>query len=138
MPSTAADSTALRAVAALGSYLAAYSAQDLVAIAAHLDSDIEVFMGNQRVARGRDSILPSYEADWARGSVVDVIRPALAEVETDDGKIVVNVGLRSSPPEALRGKEGANVVCLDVEYTLRVEDMIQVRHDITVISTDAT
>lgn len=138
MSSCQADATALRAVAAFESYLASYAARDLPGIISHLDNDIEVWMGEKRVACGRSAILPSYEADWARRTVVDVTRPATAGPETMDGTVVIRVGLRSSPPEESRGQDGAKIVCLDVQYTLRVLDMVQVRHDITVTSTEAT
>lgn len=138
MTSSPEDETAARAVAALESYLAAYAAKDLPAIRALLDSDIEVWMGETMAGRGRSTILPSYEADWARGSVVEATRPATAGPETKDGTVVVNIGLKSSPPEEAWGQEGANIVCLDVDYTMRVSDMIQVRHDVTITSTEAT
>lgn len=138
MSSSLADGTALRAVETLEKYLADYAAKDLEAIRAHLDSDIEVWIGDKRMARSRSTILPSYEEDWARGTVVDVTRPPTAGPETPDGTVVVSVGLRTTPPEESRGQDGANIVCIDVLYTMRVQDMIQVRHDITITSTEST
>lgn len=138
MSPTPEDGTGIRALAALESYLAAYAAKDLPAISALLDNDIEVWMGQTRTARGRSAILPSYEEDWARQRVVEVTRPATTGPELNDGTVVVNVGLKSSPAEESRGQNGANVVCLDVDYTLRVADMMQVRHDIRITSTEAS
>lgn len=65
-----------RATADLAQYLSSYAAQDLAGVARHLDADVEVWAGGALVARGREAILPSYTADWARGRRVTVMRAA--------------------------------------------------------------
>lgn len=113
-----------RAVAALKEYLAANSAHDLPGVAAHLAEDVEVWMGGACVSRGRDTILPSYTADWDQGNMVTITRPPEAVASDDDaGTVVVSVGLQSA---------GENVVTLDVLYTYRMADLVQVRHEITI------
>lgn len=101
-------------------YLAAFNREDIAAIADMLDADVEVVVNGASAAMGRDSILPSYEKDFAAGKKVSIgVEPFIVDGEQD----VVQVGLVAVEPGA------SGTTTLSVKYHYNSEGR-QIRHEI--------
>lgn len=133
MAATATKDPAIRALLTdFEQYIAAFNAQDISAVASHLDENIQIYVNGTLSGQGRDELLPFWQADMDKGRQVEVTQGPTCSINKENSDIAeIEVELRATLPKQGDDDE-VQVQVLDVVYVYSVSTVLQIRHNLIV------